>query len=229
MTASTAIAKAVQALTALTILASAPVGLAAVINFDSISGPVALTNQFAAQGVMFSQIEATSQFATSVVAISAPNYATPFYSNANPGSLWFVDPVNNLPAYTGSITLTLNGYNNVGGWFDGATIDALDFSDAIIAGQSVTVSPTTGVNYGPTSISFTGQIHTLRFTNIQNSNGNLGIMPFDNLTFGALTDAPEPSSWMLVGATLLLVGSWRGHSCLQRRDSELLMSPGNSA
>ena len=55
-------------------------GRATVINFDSLTGPVALTNQFAAQGVMFSAIEATGQFVTSVVAVSTPNYATSFYS-----------------------------------------------------------------------------------------------------------------------------------------------------
>ena len=197
-----AVRKAVEALTALGVLAGTSLCLAATINFDSLSGPVALTNQYASQGVMFDQIEATNQFATSVVAVSASNYATPFYSNANPGMLSFVDPSNNALAYVGSVSITLNGYNNVGGWFDGATIEALDPSGSVIAGPTQTVNPSSGANYGPTTITFTGNVHALEFINILNPNG-LGILPFDDVTFGSLTDTPEPSTLMLIGASLL--------------------------
>jgi hypothetical protein len=134
MTHSKAVRKAVQALTALGVLACAPLCRATVISFDDLTGPVALNNQYATQGVMFDQIEATNQFATSVVTVSAPNYATPFYSSANPGLLWFVDPSNSAAAFVDSVSITLNGYNNVGGWFDGATIEALDSSNSVIAG-----------------------------------------------------------------------------------------------
>jgi hypothetical protein len=185
----------------LAVLSVAPACLAGVINFDSITGPVALTNQYAPQGVMFSQIELTAQFATSVVAVSAPNYATPFYSNANPGMLWFVDPSDSsIAAYVNSVSITLNGYNNVGGWFDGAVIDAFDPSNVLISSQ--TISPTSGTNYGSMTITFTGQVHELQFNNILNA-GRLGILPFDDLTFGAATDVPEPSTWLLSGFTLI--------------------------
>ncbi len=209
MTYFTATQKTVQALTALAMLSTVPQSLAAVINFDSLAGPVALTNQYAAQGIMFNQIEATSQFATSLVSVSAPNYATPFYSNANPGSFWFVDPATNAAAYVSSVSLTFNGYNNVGGWFDGATIQALDVSNTVIAGQTQTLNPSTGTNYGSTTLTFTGQVHELLFTNILNTNG-LGILPFDNVTFGALTPTPEPSTWLLAASALAA-------GCLRRR------------
>jgi PEP-CTERM motif len=197
-----AVRKAVQALTALGVLAAAPLCSATVINFDNLTGPVALSNQYAAEGVMFNQIEATSQFATSVVTVSAPNYATPFYNTTNPGLLWFVDPSDNSSAAVSSVTITLNGYNNVGGWFDGATIEALDATNSVIAGQTQTINPSNGTNYGSMDITFTGQIHALEFFNILN-NGELGVFPFDNVTFGALTDTPEPSSFLLVGLSIL--------------------------
>jgi hypothetical protein len=200
--------KAVQALTALGVLAGVPLCFGTVINFDNLTGPIALTNQYAPQGVMFNQVEATSQFATSVVTVSTPNYATPFYNNANPGMLWFVDPSNNSQAYVSSASITLNGYNNAGGWFDGATIEALDPSGSVIAGQTQTIDPSTGTNYGSTTVTFTGDVHALEFVNILNANG-LGIFPFDDVTFGALSDAPEPTSLLLVGSALVALGMTR--------------------
>jgi hypothetical protein len=190
----------VQALTALAVLA--PACFATVINFDSLAGPTALTNQFAAQGILFDSIEGTNQFATSVVAVSAPFYATPFYSSAASGLLWFVDPSNNQTAYVSNVSITMNGYNNVGGWFDGATIEALDATNTVIAGQTQVVNPSNGVNYGSTTLTFTGQVHALEFINILNTSG-LGILPFDDVTFGALTDAPEPSTSFLIGVSMM--------------------------
>ena len=200
----------------LALLAIASLGTlchAAVIDFDNLTGPVALTSQYASQGVIFSEIEATAQFATSVVTVSSPNYATPFYSNTDPGALWFTDPNDSsIEAYVTSVSITLNGYNNVGGWFDGATIEALDPGGSVIAGQTQTIPPTTGTNYGSSTITFTGDIHELVFNNILTSNGDLGIFPFDNLTFGAVTDVPEPSTWLLA-----LLGAWMILGCGRRR------------
>ena len=48
-------------------------------------------------------------------------------------------------------------------------------------------------------LTFTGQIHALRFTYTPTTTGAL---PFDNLTFEALTDVPEPSSLVLTLAAL---------------------------
>jgi hypothetical protein len=193
------------ALVSLAFVAALP-GRATIIDFDTIIGPVALTNQFASQGVMFSGIEATGQFATSVAAVSTPNYATPFYSTTNPGLLWFVDPANpSQDAYVTSVSITLNGYNNVGGWFDGATIEALDEGGNVIAGQTQVIPPTNGTDYGSTIVTFSGPVHALEFDNILNS-GRLGIFPFDNLTFGAESPVPEPSSWLLVLS--VIVAAW---------------------
>ena len=184
------------------VLAAALPGRATVINFDSLTGPVALTNQFASQGVMFSAIVATGQYVTSVVAVSTPNYATPFYSDSNPGLFWFVDPGNpSQDAYVTSVSITLNGYNNVGGWFDGATINALDEWGNVIAGQTQVIPPTSGTDYGSTTITFSGQIHELEFNDIPNAT-RLGIFPFDDLTFGPETDVPEPSTWLFVASAV---------------------------
>jgi hypothetical protein len=181
---------------------------ATTVNFDNVVSPMALSNQYAAQGVIFNQIEATGQFTTSVVPVSSPNYATPFYFSAAPGSLSFVDPANpSNGAITDSVTITLNGFNNVGGWFSGATIDAIDAFGNVIAGQTQTVAPTNGTAEPNTNLTFTGQIQGLRFTNIPNPSG-LGIFPFDDLTFGALTPVPEPSMSMFGIAGLALFSAW---------------------
>ncbi len=142
----------------------------------------------------------------SVAAVSSPNYATPSYSSQNSGTLWFVDPADSsIQAYVDSVSITLDGYHNTGGWFDGANIVALDLGGLPIAGQTVTVQPSNGVDYASSTLTFTGQIHALRFDNIPNQ-GRLGILPFDDLTFGAETDAPEPSTMLLAG--VLLCAAW---------------------
>jgi hypothetical protein len=124
--------------------AATPWCQATTINFDNVASPTALSNQYAAQGVVFNQIEAAAQFATSVVPVSSPNYATPFYFGTGPRSLTFVDPSNpSNGAYADSVTITLNGYNNVGGWFSGATIDGIDPLGNGIAGQTQTMPPPT--------------------------------------------------------------------------------------
>jgi hypothetical protein len=51
--------------------AATPWCQATTINFDNVASPTALSNQYAAQGVVFNQIEATAQFATSVVPVSS--------------------------------------------------------------------------------------------------------------------------------------------------------------
>jgi hypothetical protein len=187
------------------VAAATPWCQATTINFDNVASPTALSNQYAAQGVVFNQIEATAQFATSVVPVSSPNYATPFYFGTGPRSLTFVDPSNpSNGAYADSVTITLNGYNNVGGWFSGATIDGIDPLGNGIAGQTQTIAPTNFTNRPNTAVSFSGQIQALRFTNIPSPSG-LGIFPFDDLTFGVLTPVPEPSMFGIAGLTLFSV------------------------
>jgi hypothetical protein len=196
----------------LLLMAATPWCHATTINFDNVGSPTALSNQYVAQGVIFNQIEATAQFATSVVPVSSPNYATPFYFGTGPGSLAFVDPTNpSNGAYADSVTITLNGYNNVGGWFSGASIDAIDPLGNVIAGQTQTIAPTNGTNTSNTSVTFTGQIQALRFTNIPNPSG-LGIFPFDDLMFGVLTPVPEPSLFAILGLTVFSVWMARRRS-----------------
>ncbi len=192
----------------LLLMAATPWCHATTINFDNVGSPTALSNQYAAQGVIINQIEATAQFATSVVPVSSPNYATPFYFGTGPGTISFVDlPTLSNGTYADSVTITLNGYNNVGGWFSGASIDAVSNPlGNVIAGQTQTIAPTNGTNTSNTSVTFTGQIQALRFTNIPNPSG-LGIFPFDDLTFGVLTPVPEPSMFGILGLTTFSV--WR--------------------
>ena len=89
-----------------------------------------------------------------------------------------------------------------------ATIEALDPSGSVIAGQTQTIDPSTGTNYGSTTVTFAGDVHALEFVNILNANG-LGIFPFDDVTFGALSDAPEPTSLLLMGSALVALGMTR--------------------
>jgi hypothetical protein len=186
-------------------LATAASLCAATISFDNLPSETQLTNQYASQGVVFDQIWASARYPTNVVTLSTPNYATPFYLNGNPGTILFVDPGNAAaPAYATSVTLSLNAYNNGGGWFDGAVVTAYDLNGNAIAGQTQTIAPTTGVNRPAMDITFTGQVHEIQLVDILTPNGDLGVFPFDNMSFSTPVRSPEPSTLML-GCGVLVV------------------------
>ena len=139
-----------------------------------------------------------------IVPPSARNYASPFWTSTNRGTITFVDPTNsNIAAYTSSVTITMVGLSTpVGhpGSFSGAAIDALDAGGNVIQTKNV---PGTSSATGDLDLTVTGQVHALRFTYTPDT---AGALPFDNLAFEALTDVPESSSAALVMAALAAIG-----------------------
>jgi hypothetical protein len=128
-----------------TLLLIAPL-CATTINFDdqaTSGGAVQLSNQYASVGVVFNDLFAAQSFKSNITPPSAPNYAAPFWSDLNPGTITFVDPSNPLNnASVDSASFILVGLNTSAqtpGFFSGATVDALDLSGNIIAGQSVII------------------------------------------------------------------------------------------
>ena len=179
------------------------------INFDdqvTAGGAVQLSNQYAASDVAISNIYAAQNFKFNIIPPSAPNYASPFWVDFNPGTISFVDPTNALVnATVASVSFTLVGLTTPAGKpgnYSGATVDALDLSGNVIAGQSIIIPGVSAATANQT-LTFTGPIHALRFTH---DNTTTGALPIDDLAFGALTPAPEPTTLGLLGAGLLLLG-----------------------
>jgi len=207
----------VRILAGVTTFAAISTPAATVFDFDNLAvTPVPLTNQYASSGVLFGNIEAATSFIFNIVPPSSPVYASPFWTSTNPGTLSFVDPTDSgTPAITDSVTITMVGLSTPAGHpgqYSGATIDALDAFGNVIAGQTQII-PGTSIATSNLDLTFTGPIHSLRFTHTAGTNGTL---PFDNLTFGALTDVPETST------TLLVSGALAGLVLLRRRASAQL-------
>ncbi len=163
---------------------------ATTINFDdqaTAGGAVQLSNQYSSSGVLFNDIYAAQNFKFNIIPPSTPNYASPFWTDLNPGLITFVDPSNSLNnATVNTVSFTLVGLTASAqhpGNFSGATVDAIDLSGNVIAGDSVTI-PGTDVTTANQIFTFTGDVHELRFTHIPTRPGAL---PIDDLVFGALT------------------------------------------
>lgn len=180
-----------------------------ILNFDDqataptgISG-VALSNQYASQGVVFSLIDASQSFKFNIAPVSSPNYASPFFGTASPGFFKFVNPADPTQnGYVDSLSFTLLGLNATHpGQFSGAIIDALDLSGNVIPGQTQTIAATS-VTTSNLDLTFSGQVHEIRFTEI---NGTSGLLPFDDLTFGPV-NTPEPGTFVLLSAGFALSG-----------------------
>ena len=88
------------------------------------------------------------------------------------------------------------------GSFSGATVDALDLAGNVIAGQSLII-PATSTPHPNQTFTFSGNVHALRFTQTANTTGAL---PIDDLTFGSVTPAPEPSTLVLLAGGLAFRG-----------------------
>jgi hypothetical protein len=196
-------------LAVLALAAGAVLSAGTVLNFDdqatSSSGisSVPLTNQYAAEGVLFSLIDASQSFKFNIVPASSPNYATLFFGNGGPGFFKFVDPSDSAAqGYVDQVSFTLLGLTASDahpGSFSGATIDALDLNGNVIAGQTQII-PTTLTTTSNEVLTFTGQVHEIRFTLTP---GTTGLLPFDDVTFGAVM-TPEPGTFLLLGAALLV-------------------------
>ena len=184
------------------------------INFDDqptgpgSAGSLALGSQYLSQGVLFSNMEVSKAFNFNVTPTSSPNYATPFFSNLNPGSFQFVDPNSRVDAYVDTVSFTLLGLTaNVAhpGSFSGATIEALDLFGNVIAGDTQVI-PGTSTTTSNVVVTFTGQVHEILFTQTQ---GTAGIFPIDDVTFSAVT-TPEPGGFLIAaGGLLVLLGRRR--------------------
>src|SRR5262249_46342090 len=191
-----------------------PPAFAGAINFDDqqtnpagISG-IDLSNQYAAEGVLFSSIAASQSFHFNIIPPSSPNYASPFFSGGSVGQFTFVEPLDpSVPAFVDSVTFTLVGLTAPAGhpgFFSGATIDALDLAGNVIPGETLVI-PATSTSTSDMALTFTGQVHAIRFTQTP---GTSGAFPFDDLTFGAVS-TPEPDAWELLGASLISLAAWR--------------------
>jgi hypothetical protein len=184
------------------------------INFDDqatgpgIAGSLALSTQYLSQGIVFGNMEVSKAFTFNVIPTSSPNYATPFFSNLNPGSFQFVDPITLVDAYVDTVSFTLLGLTanaDHPGSFSGATIEALDLLGNVIAGDTQVI-PGTATTTPNAILSFTGQIHAIRFTQTA---GTSGIFPVDDVTFSAVT-TPEPGGFLIAaGGLLVLLGRRR--------------------
>jgi hypothetical protein len=185
-----------------------------VLNFDDqptapsgISG-VDLTNQYASQGVVFNSIDASQSFKFNITPASSPNYASPFFNGGSPGTFAFVDPADPAQnAFVDTVSFTLLGLTATTahpGFFSGATIDALDLNGDVIPGETQIISATS-VTTSNLTLTFTGEVHEIRFTQTA---GTSGLLPFDDLTFGAVM-TPEPATFGLIGAALVLAGCVR--------------------
>jgi MYXO-CTERM domain-containing protein len=184
------------------------------INFDDqptgpgIAGSLALGSQYLAQGVLFTNMEVSKAFAFNVTASSSPTYATPFWTNLNPGSFQFIDPNSMVDAYVNSVSFTLLGLTtntDHPGNFSGATIQALDLLGNVITGDTQVI-PGTTTNTSNVVVTFTGQVHEILFTQTP---GTSGIFPLDDLNFSAIT-TPEPGSLLIAaGGLLMLLGRRR--------------------
>ena len=165
---------------------------AGTISFDDLDtsgGAVQLTNQYAASGVLFTNLFAAQQFKFNILPPSTPNYASPFWVDTNPGFITFVDPSNSsTPGVVDGLSFTLVGLSASDahpGNFSGATLMTLDAN-----GNTIETLIIPSVNTTTTDDTFilSGEIHSLEFIH---TDGTTGAFPIDDLTFGTVTPVPR--------------------------------------
>ncbi len=181
---------------ALLILALSTAGFAATINFDSLADGTALTNQFAASGVIFNAGFTTQSnvFGGTFLVPSPPEYAT---VSGNPSFIFSLGGVNTV---TDFVSFDNPGLTSSGSFLTGAMVQALDLSGNVLGSMTVPpVGPNQARPISTTRFNVAG-IHAISFTRIANPAGG-ALLAIDNVTFDAPVlpaAVPEPASvWML--------------------------------
>ncbi len=186
-------------------------GSATVINFDALTGGATLgsgdvvTNQYAGQGVTFSNATATANtfLATLLPSASAPNAVFVFQGgggNLPPLSISFSVPVNRVGLDFGLSVdsfLTMAAYDS-----SNTLIETLNFVGASVPGVGLA---------GFAGIQESTNIARLDVSYHPNSNPSQTFnYVFDNLRFEAASSAtPEPAAAVLIGTGLLVLGVFR--------------------
>jgi hypothetical protein len=184
---------------AATLALAAPATAATLIDFNSLAGGASVTNQFAAQGVLFSTRSGTT-ISNAAISVYFPCCGTPdpALGNSVNGTggdqeyliISFITPVSNLSF----------GYDNYGTQYLANSIKAYDIDNNLIQTRSAT--PGVADNALET-INFT--VSDISYVEIRQS-GPGWMFAIDNIRFGG-SAVPEPGSWAMLIAGFGLIGA----------------------
>jgi len=184
----------------------APVAaLSATITFNDLSVTTVVTNQYASSGVLFS-ITGGQEYVANVGTLdpfgnaigSFPGYlgsqflgvwTVPLYGTAASLTATFVDPTNSsIPGIVSGSTISVY----VADTEQGVKLESFDLNNVLLETKNLTS--------GYATITFTtGLVHSIRFTDTA-GDGHI----IDNFTYGPII--PEPSTFALIGGSLLILG-----------------------
>lgn len=175
------------------------------VGFDSLASGTIVTNQFAAQGIIFTP--SGSGLSSRVTNVALAEFTTAPFSNTQPNALFIADPPNDAVSFhfeLGSQSACANSVNFRAGDGDAASetfrVQMFDCGGNEIYNNLFTTG--SGNVGGVANIFFTGQIQMVHVSAVSGS-GTL----MDDIEFGQLEvcPTPEPGSAMLLGAGIVLV------------------------